>query len=106
MDQYFSEHSLSPPVVQEMTSNESIKQAVMAGMGLAFISLHTISLEHQTGHLVLLDVQGLPVERSWYVLHRASRSLSPAALAFKDFVHSQGPAYMANLLPRRNSRGR
>ena len=99
MEQYFTEHRLSPPVVQEMTSNESIKQAVMAGMGLAFISLHTISLEHQTGNLVLLDVKGLPVVRNWYVLHRAAKALSPAAAAFKAFVHAQGPAYMAKLLP-------
>jgi LysR family transcriptional regulator, low CO2-responsive transcriptional regulator len=101
MDQYFSAHGLKPPIVQEMTSNESIKQAVMAGMGLAFISLHTIILEHQTGHLALLDVKGLPVERAWYVLHRAESSLSPAATAFKAFVHQRGPSYMAKLLPRR-----
>lgn len=99
MDQYFAEHQLDPPLVQEMTSNESIKQAVMAGMGLAFISLHTVSLEHQTGHLVLLDLKGLPVVRSWYVLHRANRSLSPAAVAFKKFMHDQAPKFLKTLLP-------
>jgi DNA-binding transcriptional LysR family regulator len=99
MEQFFTTHSLNPPIVHTMTSNESIKQAVMAGMGLAFISLHTISLEHQTGHLVLLDVKGLPMVRDWYVLHLAHKSLSPAATAFKAFVHAQGPAYMARLLP-------
>jgi len=104
MEQYFAEHGLSPPVLQEMTSNESIKQAVMAGMGLAFISLHTISLEHQTGHLVLLDVKGLPVVRSWFVLHRAGKSLSPAAVAFKQFMHAEAPAYMKTLLPGSGSK--
>lgn len=99
MEQYFAEHGLNPPIVQEMPSNESIKQAVMAGMGLAFISLHTVNLEHQTGHLVLLELQGLPVVRNWYVLHRASKSLSPAALAFKAFMHAEAPVYMKTLLP-------
>jgi DNA-binding transcriptional LysR family regulator len=104
MEQYFAEHRLRPPLVREMTSNESIKQEVMAGMGLAFISLHTILLEHQTGNLVLLDLQGLPVVRNWYVLHRASKPLSPAALAFKQFLHAQAPAYMARLLPGQRPR--
>lgn len=99
MDQYFSEHRIEPPIVQEMNSNESIKQAVMAGLGLAFISLHTVSLEHQTGHLALLDLKGLPIVRSWYVLHRANRSLSPAAIAFKKFMHAQAPEFMKSLLP-------
>ena len=71
----------------------------MAGMGLAFISLHTILLEHQTGNLVLLDLQGLPVVRNWYVLHRASKQLGPTATAFKQFLHAEAPAYMAALQP-------
>ena len=100
MDQYFTEHALEPPIVQEMPSNESIKQAVMAGMGLAFISLHTVNLEHRTGNLVLLDLRGLPVMRNWYVLHRATRNLSPAALAFKKFMHAEAPKYMKTLLPK------
>ncbi len=100
MDQYFTEHALRPPIVQEMPSNESIKQAVMGGMGLAFISLHTVNLEHRTGNLVLLDLRGLPVMRNWYVLHRATRNLSPAALAFKKFMHAEAPKYMKTLLPK------
>lgn len=100
MEQYFAEHALNPPIVQEMPSNESIKQAVMAGMGLAFISLHTVNLEHRTGNLVLLDLRGLPVMRNWYVLHRASKSLSPAATAFRKFMHAEAPGYMKTLLPK------
>lgn len=99
MDRYFAEHGLNPPLVQEMHSNESIKQAVMAGMGLAFISLHTVNLEHQTGHLALLDAKGLPVVREWYVIHLAGKPLSPAAKAFKQFMHSEASAYMKTLLP-------
>lgn len=100
MDQYFAEHALDPPLIQEMPSNESIKQAVMAGMGLAFISLHTVNLEHRTGHLVLLDLKGLPVMRNWYVLHRANKSLSPAAVAFKKYMHAEAPKFMKTLLPK------
>ncbi|NRF65400.1 LysR family transcriptional regulator [Aquincola sp. S2] len=99
MEQYFAAHGLDPPLAREMTSNESIKQEVMAGMGLAFISLHTVLLEHQTGHLALLDLQGLPVVRDWYVLYRSGRRLSPAAAAFREFLKAEAPGYMARLLP-------
>jgi DNA-binding transcriptional LysR family regulator len=99
MEVFFSEHGLAPAIAQEMTSNESIKQAVMAGMGLAFISLHTVSLECQTGHLALLDVKGLPIVRTWYVVHTASKLLSPAASAFLAFMQTEGPAQMEQLFP-------
>ncbi len=99
MELFFTEQELSPPITQVMTSNESIKQAVMAGMGLAFISLHTIALEYQTGNLVVLDVKGLPIMRTWYVLHLANKLLSPAANAFKQFIVAQAPAYMETLFP-------
>ena len=105
MEQYFAAHHLNPPVAHEMSSNESIKQAVMAGLGLAFISLHTVVLEVQTGHLALLDLQGLPVVRDWYVLHRTGRPLSPAAAAFKRYLHAEATAYMERLLPERGVRG-
>lgn len=99
MEFFFKEHGLNPPVLQEITSNESIKQEVMAGLGLAFISLHTVSLECRAGELALLDVKGLPVVRTWYVVHLASKLLSPAAAAFMQFMQAQGPAYMEAMFP-------
>jgi LysR family transcriptional regulator, low CO2-responsive transcriptional regulator len=99
MEFFFAENQLGPRMAQEMTSNESIKQAVMAGMGLAFISLHTIGLELQTSHLVLLDVKGLPIVRTWYALYPANKLLSPAAQAFAQFMLAEAPAYMESLFP-------
>lgn len=74
----------------EVTSTETIKQAVIAGMGIAFLSAHTISLELQVGNLVVLDVQGFPVMFNWYVVHRKSKRLPPVALAFKRFLMEKG----------------
>ena len=75
----------------EMSSNETIKQAVMAGMGLSFMSLHTIGLELQAGLLKLVHVEGAPMMRTWNVVHLMSRVLSPSAEAFRYF-HSWRPA--------------
>jgi DNA-binding transcriptional LysR family regulator len=90
MQQYFTEHRLVFNVAMEMASNETIKQAVMAGMGLSFISRHTIDLEIQTRRLAVLDVRGMPVIRHWHVAHLVKKRLSPIAVAFKEFVLQRG----------------
>lgn len=94
MQQFFEEHQVSCNVGMEMASNETIKQAVMAGMGLSFISRHTIDLELQTQRLVVLDVRGTPVIRQWHVAHLAKKRLSPTATAFKEFVLVEGRELM------------
>ncbi len=76
----------------EMPSNETIKQAVMAGMGLSFLSLRTARQEIAAGHLVLLDVKGLPLIRHWYITRLKIKRLSPAALAFERFLLEEGGA--------------
>jgi len=90
MQQYFDEFGLACNVGMEMASNETIKQAVMAGMGISFISRHTLDLELQTHRLVILDVRGTPVMRLWHVAHLVKKRLSPTAVAFKEFVLTHG----------------
>jgi len=94
MQRLFEENQTALKVVMGMPSNETIKQAVMAGMGLSFLSMRTIRHELASGHLALLDVQGLPQINHWYVTHLSSKKLSPAARAFKDFLIEQGGALM------------
>jgi len=90
MQQFFAQARASINVGMEMASNETIKQAVMAGMGLSFISKHTIGLELRTGRIAVLDVRGLPMIRQWNVAHLTDKRLSPMALAFKSFVIEHG----------------
>ena len=71
-------------------SNETIKQAVMANLGIALLSGHTVAAEIDSGRLVLLDVQGLPIRRDWYVVRRADKVLGPAASAFWDYTVKEG----------------
>jgi len=95
MEHVFAERGFKAGETLEMSSNETIKQAVMAGMGIAFLSMHTIGLELRAGRLALLAVSGLPVMREWYVIHRRGKRLSPAAQAFKSFLLEQGAALIA-----------
>jgi DNA-binding transcriptional LysR family regulator len=77
-------------VAMEIRSTETIKQAVMAGMGVTFLSAHTVSRELQAGGLAMLDVQGLPLMLNWYVVHRYAKRLPPVAQAFKNFLLQDG----------------
>lgn len=77
-------------ISMEIRSTETIKQAVAAGMGISFLSAHTISRELQSKRLVVLDVQGFPLMLNWYVVHRINKRLPPVAQAFKDFLLSDG----------------
>jgi len=99
MERFFAERGFVPRIGNVMSSNETIKQAVMADMGLALISRHTIGLELATGRLVELDVVGLPLVRRWYVVHRAGRFVSRATSAFVAFVVEAAPALLAELHP-------
>ena len=96
MERYFADMGFAPAAVFEMSSNETIKQAVMAGMGVTFISEHTIGLELSVGRLVQLPVRGTPVLREWYVVHRAEKALLPIATAFRDFLLAGGAGAVAN----------
>lgn len=94
MDAFFRDHHLSPRIAMEMPSNETIKQAVIAGMGVAFLSLHTLGLELRAGALKLLDVEHTPVMRTWNLVRMQSKLLSPAAEAFRYFVLEHAENYL------------
>lgn len=95
MEQAFQERGASYRTSMEMSSNETIKQAVMAGMGISLISAHTVGLELQTGRLVVLDVVGLPILRDWFVIHLKRKRLSPIAAAFRSFLLEKGAGIIA-----------
>jgi LysR family transcriptional regulator, low CO2-responsive transcriptional regulator len=94
-DDFIGDTTIKPVQMRmELGSNETIKQAVMAGIGIALISAHTIAAEAADGRLVCLDVDGLPIIRRWYVVNRNDRALSAAARAFRDFAVSQGSTFL------------
>jgi DNA-binding transcriptional LysR family regulator len=95
LDTFLAEQRFTPRVAMELASNETIKQAVIAGLGMSFLSLHMVGLELRNGLLVVLDIQGTPLMRSWNVVHLGGRALSPAAEAFRDFLLAQGEAFLA-----------
>jgi LysR family transcriptional regulator, low CO2-responsive transcriptional regulator len=78
----------------EMNSNESIKQSVMAGLGIAFISLHTVVSELKRGDLVLLAGPRLPVMRQWFIVDPTRGALAPAAARIHDAIVALKGSYL------------
>jgi DNA-binding transcriptional LysR family regulator len=94
MEAFLRERRVTPLITMEMQSNETIKQAVMAGMGLGFLSLHTIALEAKHGLIQVLPVDATPVMRTWNLVHLLAKILSPAAEAFRYFMLEHAENYL------------
>ena len=86
MERFFDQRGIRIRHGMQMTRNEAVKQAVRAGLGLSVVSLHTIELELATGKLVVLQAEGFPIQRQWYLVYRRGKRLSPAARAFRELV--------------------
>jgi DNA-binding transcriptional LysR family regulator len=94
---FFESAAIKPRVAMTSSSNETIKQAVMAGMGIAALSRHTIGLELALGLLKVLPVQGWPLMRTWFVAHRRRMPLMPLHERMRDFFIAEGPRIIAEL---------
>lgn len=95
---HFLEHLLQVQGLQvnislELEGNEAVKQAVMAGLGISFLSAHVFQLEVQTGKLVVLDVVDLPKWLDWCVLTRREAEEPVARRAFQDFILAEGARF-------------
>lgn len=99
MEAMFQQHLFRPARAIIMGSNETVKQAVMAGMGISLLSLHTLALERRTGEVAILDVVGTPVFRTWHVVHMRAKRLSPAAARFHRFLLEETSGFLASQFP-------
>jgi LysR family transcriptional regulator, low CO2-responsive transcriptional regulator len=104
MEEAFGEHLGKLNIAMEIKSTETIKQAVIAGMGVTFLSAHTISRELRAGSLAVLNVQGFPLMLNWYVVHRKSKRLPPVAQAFKTFLMKDGASLIEQAIGARPRR--
>ena len=100
LDHFMHACRIMPRMVMQMSSNEAIKQAVMAGMGISLLSLHTIGLELHHRLIATPEVEGMPVMRRWHVVNNLAKTLSPAAEAFRYFILERGESFLAEQFPR------
>ena len=99
MSDGFGRHMARLDIAMQIKSTETIKQAVIAGMGVTFLSAHTVSRELRAGSLAVLDVQGFPLLLNWYVVQRRHKRLPPVAQAFKRFLLDDGARLIEKIVP-------
>jgi LysR family transcriptional regulator for metE and metH len=97
MERMFAAARMAPRIGMELGSNETIKQAVMAGLGIAFISAHTVAAEVEAGRLGVLPVRGLPIVRRWYAVRNRDKQLLPAGTAMWEFLVSRGSGFLPDV---------
>lgn len=86
VDDFFGQHSFVPSTSMIVNSNEAIKQSVLAGIGLAIVPIHSVTLELEVGRMVVLDLDKPILQHTWYLVHRREKRFSAVAEAFKGFV--------------------
>lgn len=91
IERRFAEHGITIRPRLELGSNEAIKQAILAGLGISALSRHALTL-NQPGQFAVLDVVGFPILRHWYAVYPAGRQLSVVARAFLDYLLGRGEA--------------
>ncbi len=88
IERLFQQHGLQLRPRLELGSNEAIKQAILAGLGISALSAHALAL-HQPGQFAVLNAQGFPIRSHWYAVYPAGRRLTVVARAFMEFLLRQ-----------------
>ena len=98
METFINDHGIQPNIIMEMSSNESLKQAVIAELGISFVSQHTIASELKNGQLKVLDVINTPINRKWHVVTLNPMSINRSVDLLKDFILNQSEIIISKLL--------
>ena len=85
----FAAHGLAPKTRMELSSNEAIREAILAGLGVSILSRYTLGIEPEPTGLACLDVEGFPLESQWHFAYPIGKHLSPAARAFMEFARTE-----------------
>jgi DNA-binding transcriptional LysR family regulator len=96
VERLFAEHGLTLTARMELGSNEAIKQAVLAGLGISVLSRHTLTL-HSPDQFAILDAAGFPIRRRWYAVYPAGRLRTVVARTFLDFLLTHEKTHDARL---------
>ncbi len=98
-ERLLAEHGLKVTPFMELGSGVALKQGVMAGLGVAVLSQHSIHLELALGRIALIDMEAFPLHRPWYAVHQANRQPSLATRTFLDFLENEGAKVVSDMSP-------
>lgn len=94
----FQEHGVAPKIRMELSTDEAIREAILAGLGVSILSRYSLGLEPEHSKLICLDVEGFPRERHWHFIYPVGKQLSVAARAFMDFARAEARTLIRDTL--------
>ena len=97
VESFFAENRVEINEEMEIGSNEAIKHAIVGGLGVSVLSRHVLALEGTKGPLAILDVDGFPIQRHWYIVYPASKQLSVVASTFLEYLLNEGKQIVAQI---------
>ncbi len=97
VEQFFAENRVEINVEMEIGSNEAIKHAIVGGLGVSVLSRHVLALEGTKGLLTILDVEGFPIQRHWYIVYPSTKQLSVVASTFLEYLLNEGKQMIAKI---------
>ena len=97
VEQFFTENRCEINVEMEIGSNEAIKHAIVGGLGVSVLSRHVLALEGTKGPLTILDVEGFPIQRHWYIVYPSTKQLSVVASTFLEYLLNEGKQMIAKI---------
>ncbi|MEO5978386.1 MAG: LysR family transcriptional regulator [Chryseolinea sp.] len=96
METFIHKHNVPVVKKMELTSNEAVKQAMLAGLGFSIMPLIGIRKELQSGELQIIPVQGLPIKTKWRLIWAKGKNHSPVASAFLNYIKKEKEAIVNN----------
>jgi DNA-binding transcriptional LysR family regulator len=94
----FAQHGIAPNIRIELSSDEAIREAIHAGLGISILPRYAVGVERSLARLACLDVEGFPLESHWHFAYPVGKRLSPAARAFLDFARAEAKSLFRDCL--------
>ena len=95
-DALFERHGVEPRVSMELSTNQAIREAILAGLGVSILPRYMLGIGNEPADLAVLDVAGLPVERPWQIVYPVGKQITPIAQAFMAVAREQAPRLISS----------
>ncbi len=89
MENYLQRNGIQSAKKMQLTSNEAVKQAVIAGIGYSIMPIIGLKNELESGDLKIISMKGFPIKSNWYLVWLKNKSLSPVAEAYINYIRDE-----------------
>ena len=96
MENYLHRNGIQSAKKMQLTSNEAVKQAVLAGIGYSIMPIIGLKNELENGDIKIITMKGFPIKSNWYLVWLKNKSLSPVAEAYIKYIRDEKATIKTN----------